>query len=234
MDNRKKNNLKFWTIIILLIIIILLLLFFVKFGKIHNDYMLIPTGNVDVFDIDINCDCSGKEDDNCNKTDKDGNILPVYKPEIDKNTIGQVWIDDKNGNYIYQQNLKIFTNSAFYYTEKIAPGISNTYNFVVHNSTPVKLKYNIQMNEDSEYKINLKYRLKREGNYIIGNESTWVSADELITGFYDIDTMHSDKYALDWKWAYDDGVDSQDTIAGEYMTSTYKLNIRFYFEEIEE
>ena len=46
-----KNNRKFWIIIILLIII-LITLFLTRFGKIENN--ITPTGNVSVFDIDIN------------------------------------------------------------------------------------------------------------------------------------------------------------------------------------
>ena len=230
MNDERKNNIKFLVVIILLIVIILLLLFFTRFGRIQNDYYLLPTGNVDVFDIDINCSC---KDSSCTPYDKDGNVIPTFNEVTDKDVLGKVFVDDINGNYVYQQNLKIFTNSAFYYTEKIAPGVSNTYNFVVHNSMDYKLKYYIVMNEETEYFINLKYRLKRNGEYVIGDDSNWVGADKLKTEFSKIDIMSSDKYALDWKWEYSDGVDSLDTSAGENMTSQYKLNIKFYFEETE-
>ena len=231
MEEEKKNNTKFWIIVLLLLIIILILLFFRRFGKIEN--ALIPTGNVDVFDIDIRCNCTGKDD--CTTTDKDGNevIIPVFNEDDDKKIIGKVFVDDHDGNYIYQQNLRIFTNSAFEYTNKIAPGVSNTYNFVVHNSTNSKLKYIIEMYEESEYSVNLKYRLRRNNSYVIGNESTWVTAKELKTEFSKINASTSDNYSLDWQWMYDDGKDKQDTLAGENMTSNYKLNIRFYFEQVE-
>ena len=42
----------------------------------------------------------------------------------------------------------------------------------------------------------------------------------------------SDKYSLDWKWLYEDSKDDLDTFAGENMTSKYKLNVNFHFEEI--
>ena len=232
MEEEKKNNTKFWIIVMLLIIIILVLLFFRRFGKIENN--LIPTGNIDVFDIDIRCNCIDK--DKCTNTDDDGNeiVIPVFNPNTDKKVTGKVFADDNNGNYIYQQNLRIFTNSAFEYTNKIAPGVFNTYNFVVHNSTNTKLKYYIEMYEESEYSINLKYRLRRNNSYIIGNKDTWVSADKLKTEFNKINASTSDNYSLDWQWMYNDGKDNDDTVAGENMTSTYKLNIRFYFEQVEE
>lgn len=232
MDKDRMNNLKFWSIIILLIIIILILFFFMNFGKIGNN--LVPTGKVDVFDIDIDCGCS--DDGECTTTDEYGNkiAIPTFNRLVNKNDIGIVFVDDKNGNYIYQQNLQIFNNAAFQYTDKIAPGVSNTYHFVVHNSTKLKLRYYIEMYEESEYKVNLKYRLKRNNSYVIGNDSKWVTANELKTEFSKINASTSDNYSLDWKWEYEDGKDEEDTIAGENMTSKYKLNIRFYFEEIGE
>ena len=134
-------------------------------------------------------------------------------------------------NYLYQQNLAIFENAAFEYKDKIAPGVSNTYNFVVHNSSEMNLKYYIEMYEESEYDVNMKYRLKKANQYVIGDDSTWVTADQLKTEFSNIGISTSDSYSLDWKWEYEDGVDDKDTLAGEKMTSDYKLNIRVHFEE---
>ena len=234
MEEEKKRNIRFFIIVILLIVIILILLFFRKFGKIENS--LIPTGNVDVFDIDIKCNCSESENpEDCVTTDEDGNIItiPTFNEVTNKKVIGKVFVDDKNGNYVYQQNLRIFTNSAYEYTDKIAPGVSNTYNFVVHNSTNMKLRYYVEMYEESDYNINLKYRLRRNNSYVIGNDNTWVTPNKLKTEFSKINASASDSYSLDWQWMYEDGKDNEDTFAGENMTSNYKLNIRFYFEQIE-
>lgn len=230
MDEKKVNNLKFWSIIILLIIIILILFFFTNFGKIGNN--LVPTGKVDVFDIDIECDC--QDDGECTTIDENNNkiTVPVFDKQSNKDDLGIVFVDDKNGNYIYQQNLQIFNNAAFQYTDKIAPGVSNTYHFVVYNSTKLKLRYYVEMYETTEHKVNLKYRLKRNNSYVIGNDNKWVTANELKTEFSKINASTSDNYSLDWKWEYEDGKDNEDTIAGENMTSNYKLNIRFYFESI--
>lgn len=230
MEDRRKRNTLYWIITILLIIIILLLLFFIRFGRIR--YSLVPTGNVDVFDIDIRCNCTGK--DNCVTTNDEGETvtIPTFNEDKDKKVLGNVFVDDANGNYIYQQKLRIFSNAAFKYTDKIAPGVSNSYHFVVHNSTNAKLKYFIQMYEDSEYFVNLTYRLKRNNNFVIGDEDKWVTANELKTEFSKINISSSDSYSLDWKWEYDDGVDDLDTLAGKEMESLYKLNIRFYFEEV--
>ena len=89
------------------------------------------------------------------------------------------------------------------------------------------------MYEASEYKVNLKYRLRRNNSYIIGNENNWVTADELKTEFSKININASDNYSLDWNWVYDDGNDAEDTLVGKNMTSEYKLNVRFHFESTE-
>ena len=230
MTERRKDRF-YWTIIILLIIIILILLFFNRIGKVV-DKKPAPTGNIDVFDIDIGCGCNDKS--NCQnpvKIDKDDNEIPVFIEEDDKEVIGVVFVDDANGNYIYQQNLKIFTNSAFEQEDMIAPGVSNTYNFVVHNSSNVNLKYNLLMYDTSEYNVNLKFRLRRNNEYVVGSSSKWVSASELKASDLFIAESSSDSYSLDWKWPYNDGKDAEDTLAGENMTSKYKLNIRFDFRQ---
>ena len=229
----KQHNTIYLLIILILIIAILLMLFFVKLGKIDNNASLIPTGRVDVFDIDINCQCDNNKTCNDDKTDNKHNGIPVYQ-ETYKDVVGEVFVDDASGNFIYQQNLKIFENSAFEFTNKVAPGVSNTYQFVVHNSTNAKMKYYIEMYETSEYAINMKYRLKNGNTYVIGGPNKWVSANELKTAFKAINASSSDNYSLDWQWVYDDNKDYQDTLAGENMNSTYKLNVRFYIEQMGE
>lgn len=259
--NEQKKDRFFRILTVLLIIIIIILLFFSRLGKINN--YPVPTGNVDVFDIDVdidyaevshgNTEYNGKTNTDINigksysnkvktETSNSNNVktetsdnnqdierkIPPYDKDKDKDVLGRVYVDDKQGNYIYQQNLNIFNNAVYQYTDKIAPGVSNTYHFVVHNSSEMNLKYYVEMYENSEYQVNLKYRLKRNNNYVIGNDNNWVTADELKTAFQGIKSSSSDSYSLDWKWFDND--DIADTKAGKNMTSLYKLNIRFYFE----
>ena len=156
----------------------------------------------------------------------------IMKPFInDENVIGNVFVDDKGGNYLYQQRLKIFENPAYEFTNKIAPGSTNVYHFVVHNSTNIELKYKVKMYEESEYKINMVYRLKRNNNYVLGDENNWVTARELETQFKNLDKSKSDNYSLEWMWKYE-GDDESDSIAGKNMESEYKLNIRVFFEAV--
>lgn len=268
MNERKKDKL-FWLIILLLLIIIVLLLFFTKFGKIENKY-LVPTGNVDIFNIDVDCICNDGEcdnkdnnkDDNISKKivkrEKKGNKKYSYINDNDYQARNEkkgedksegesggeseddsddepkeVYVDDVDGNYTYHRALNIFTNPFYEYTNKIAPGVSNTYYFVVHNNSNIDVKYYVEMYEETSYDINLKYRLRRNGKYVVGDENSWVSANELKTSFSGLDIKDSDKYSLDWKWEYESGDDNKDTYIGENMDDIYKLNIRFYIEQVD-
>ena len=144
---------------------------------------------------------------------------------------GIVYVDDKEGRYVYLKKLKIFENAAFEYTNKIAPGVSNSYNFKVHNETDNAIKYNIEFKESSEYDINMLYRLKRGSTYVVGDDDTWVSANELKTALKNLSSDGVDSYTLDWEWPYEGSVDAADTEAGEKMTSDYRLDIKINFEE---
>ncbi len=219
------KDVKSWLIILLLIILIILLLI-PSCTKKEEGNGAMPTGNFDIFEIGLDCYPRGKDPDG-KEIDVDIEDLPVFDEVEDKYVLNKIYVDDKNGDYIYQQNLEIFNNAAYEYTNKIAPGVSNVYNFVVHNSSNGTAAYRFLMYENTEYSVNLKYRLKKNGSYIIGNENNWVSADELNVGLSNLAKDSRDKYALEWKW-FDD--DENDTIAGKNMTSAYKLNIRFYIE----
>ena len=305
-DNDKKRKRRYVIILSILLILILILLLFCRFGRIYNPG-LVPTGNVDVFDIDIYCNHRIKTadntedeneyyDENENETastnknsrrsnsnkantntnsnssqspvnneenngsntnngnnengnnengnngeeintddeefagirfDENGRTLTVYNEERDKSTMGVSFINQEDGNYIFQERLNIFSNAAYQYTTKVAPGVSNTYHFVVHNSNDLDVRYYMEMYEESEYRVNLKYRLKNNDGYVIGSDTQWVTANELRTSFKDLNKGISDNYSLEWKW-FDD--DNNDNLAGKNMESEYKLNIRFYIE----
>lgn len=235
-DQKKRNGLLATIVILLLITVGVLLWLLFQPGR-----EPIRTGSVDIFNIKIGCVCKGEDDEECDtdttpgpgghKSYSGSTINDDAEPEIDDE--GIVYVDDKNGWYVYQRNLRVFENAAFEYTNKVAPGVSNSYDFKVHNETNNRIRYNVQFEEESEYPINLLYRLKREGNYIVGDETNWVSASELtVAAMKLLDSDGIDTYTLDWKWPYDGGVDDADTNAGKNMASEYSLGIKINFEEV--
>ena len=142
---------------------------------------------------------------------------------------GVVYVDDEQGNYSYQNNLNIFSNVAFNYTNKIAPGSFNTYNFEVHNSSNMKLEYKIIFKEESEYDINIKYRIRKNDKYIVGDKDTYIPFNRINIPSGIVNSNSKDRYSLDWKW-FDD--DEKDTIAGKNMTDDYKLKININFVQV--
>lgn len=185
-------------IIIAILLMIILLLLLSKCNQNNYNYK-VSTGCIDIFNIDID----------------------------EKNNHKDISIYDNNGLYIYQQKLNIFSNPAFKYTNKIAPGSFNTYNFKVKNISNKNIKYYIMMEEITKYKINLKYRLKKNNQYIIGNTSKWIDAKYLNTELSELETNKIDNYSLEWLWVDDDQIDSY---IGENMIDEYNLNIKFYTE----
>ncbi len=255
-EERKGSN-KIMCVIVVLLLAAIAILLWLLFRP-QPEPAKIPTGNVDVFDIRIGCLCGRKDNDDNKGGDGDDDagcdggadgFYPNVSPgknsqkgnsektingdtDTDVDRAGIVYVDDKNGRYVYQKSLEIFNNAAFEYTNKIAPGVSNSYDFKVHNETSNKIQYNIEFSEESEYAVNMRYRLKRAGAYVVGSETEWVSAEQLSTSMKQLAIDGVDAYTLDWMWPYEGGKDGQDTKAGENMRSEYHLGIKVNFEEV--
>ena len=245
-QDQKSNRFLLAAVIILLITVgVLLWLLFRPMSKPDR----VPTGRVEVFGIRIGIICRNRDGSSC--YDDEDDFIPHVAPpsgkrkssdgdekkingetDTDIEREGIVFVDDKNGRYVYQKYLKIFENAAFEYTNKIAPGVSNSYDFKVHNETEAAIRYNIKFAENSEYAINMRYRLRRGDNYVIGNDSEWVGVDELTSAFKELPMDAVDSYTLDWEWPYESDRDALDTEIGEKMTSEYSLTISINFEEI--
>lgn len=65
-DKRTKNKLLIITLIVIILILLLLIAFLLKKGLNKEENKLIPTGNVDIFEI--NCDCSNENNNNRKET----------------------------------------------------------------------------------------------------------------------------------------------------------------------
>ena len=239
-ERRKINRILIAAVILLLIAVGILLWLLLRPKK-------IPTGDVDVFDIRIGIICRHWNGSSC--YDDEDDFIPHVTPgrrkadgseekkingdtDTDVEREGIVYVDDKDGRYTYQKKVRIFENAAFNYTNKIAPGVSNSYNFKVHNETENTIRYNIEFVENSEYDINMLYRLKRGESYVIGSDTAWVRASALASAFTELPMDGIDSYTLDWEWPYESDRDALDTEIGENMTSLYSLEIKINFEEV--
>ena len=251
MKNNKEYTYVRGVLIMLIIVALLILIFLTRCTKVTDVQILIPTGNITVFDIDINSRC---KNNNCEVVDNQGlfikkitteetdEITPFseeVKPnkkveedeEDDRIISGEVYVDDADGRYVYVRNLDIFNHSAYDLGDKIAPGVSNVYQFVVHNSTDSNIKYNIKLTDLVDSKVTMKYRLKKGNTYVAGSSNKWVSASEVNTKYQVLNYGNSDAYSLEWKWDYEGKIDKKDTQAGK-LAGEYKLAIKIYFEAI--
>lgn len=231
--NKKNNTINIIIYIVLIAIIILLLLHNCTFKNKKESKVL--SGNVDIFEI--NCDkktCLVEPTKNEPKKDEPEKEIPVNKEEpnterdieIDE---GSVIVEDDDITWTNSNKLRIFSNAMYENKNVIAPEDSNTYKFVVRNNTIYNVKYSINFVETNNYNINLKYKLKRGNKYIAGDESNWVSYNELDFNDKLLDISESDTYYLEWKWVSSDN----DALVGNSLNANYQLKIELDAEEIE-
>ncbi len=220
-DNRKKRLID-WIIEIVLIIIIILLLCrnCYSFGDIEQR----PTGNVDI--IEITC----KKEDVCDikkETEDDNKTKPVNGEDVEEPEEPETGfiVKDKQIRWDGEKEAKIFTNSMYQFTDRIAPESSNTYQFIVKNATDYNLKYKLSFVEFNEYGINMKFKLKKNDTYLIDH---YVSASELNIDEMLLNNSENDTYYLEWKWISS----NNDTSIGKTLEAYYGLTIKVEAESI--
>lgn len=90
-------------------------------------------------------------------------------------------------------------------SKRIAPGLSGTYLFTVDNtgnrySSLYDVEFAARDTLPDPLKIPMRFRLKADGVYVAGNETTWCS----VSGLYQDDAVVAGgrdvEYALDWHW----------------------------------
>ena len=115
-------------------------------------------------------------------------------------------------------DLKIFEKTQYTMDGRIAPESSNTYEFKVKNGTGYNLKYNISFVESNPHNINMKYKLKKNDEYIIDH---YVTTSELNVPEMLLNSKINDTYYLEWKWISSDN----DTEIGKTGNVNYNLKI---------
>jgi len=219
---KRKNKKIAWITIIILLLVIIIYLLILDFGKIKNHGPLTPTGNIDIFDINCNCPDNTCSDNNPNSD------APTFNEQDENHTVSENKFN-KNGlivsdNYETwgEKKLRIFSNPAYEYTSKIAPNSSNSYTFVVRNNNDFDITVDFHMVEGNDYGVNMKYKLRSKGEYIVGDENTYEDISKLQLTNVTMKAKESISYILDWKWIDNDN----DTEIGENMDAKYQLTIQ--------
>ncbi len=217
-------------IIICLIIFVVIVYFLIRHFALIN--MKTPTGNVNIFDINF---IEQNDDNSANNTnslenddEKNDNIYFTHNKEEQINTLGEsLTVYDNNTVYESSTPLKIFENKSYYVKDDlIAPESENSYQFIIRNNNEFAIRYGLEFNQNNPYNINMKYRLKQDGKYIIGDDESWVTAGELLQNGVVLADYSYNVYTLDWKWFETD--DDIDTKIGTNIEANYSLNINIF------
>lgn len=200
--NKKIKALNLFFCILLIFLIYLLIH---QFGLINDKKTKVPTGNVDIIDID--------GDNITNDINENPNN------NIDKNKLDNNFIVKDNYTIWSNKRLRIFSNQAYEYFSKIAPGVSNSYDFVIKNNNDFPVLVDISMKEVNPYSINMEYKLRSENYFLAGSSFKYVSVKELSQKNIYLKAHSSKLYSLDWKWIDSDN----DTEIGEAVNANYKL-----------
>ena len=181
--------------------------------------------------VDSNGNVTGKKIGSVTITakSKDGNVVASITVTVDNDVDDdsfKVYDEDKTPvNWNGATDLHIFTKSIYNVDGVIAPESENTYEFIVKNSTVYNIKYEIKFNETNFYDINMKYKLKKNGVYIIDH---YVTAEELHITDQMLSTDSKDVYHLEWKWISS----SNDNSIGTNPNANYGLQIEVNAESI--
>ena len=125
-----------------------------------------------------------------------------------KMSVPEFEITDKNGEWTAQGEIAVFDN-------KIKPGSEGAYNFIIRNDSDQKLKYGFKLSEYIGKNIQdlnpfMQYRLKVD-NIPIDDEWHYAGVN-----YNDIEILPGSKHlmALEWRWPFESGNDSNDTLIG--------------------
>lgn len=142
--------------------------------------------------------------------------------KVSSNLVSSIEITENEIEWGKIVDLDIFSNPEFDNKKMIAPKSTSTYKFAIENKTNKQVVYNILMNETNEFNINMKYKLKLDNVYIIGDETTFVDVDEMNLNNIIVMPNSTNLYTLEWYWEEDEN----DTSIGERAYAEYKLNIK--------
>lgn len=93
----------------------------------------------------------------------------------------------------------------------IAPYDKGVYEFDVKNTINKNIVYSLTLEEDNSDKVNIKYKLKKNGNYIMG-EYNWLYYNEIHLEDVLLSSQATDSYELEWSWVSEN--DELDTKIG--------------------
>ena len=148
------------------------------------------------------------------------NNMSIYNPYETK----IINITSELKDWYANENINLFKRVNGNGEKVIFPGDSGDYEFILRNTNSVPVFYSMKISEDNKDNINMKYRLKLNNVYIIGDENTYESIDKI--NLEEIKILENAKslYTLEWKW---ETAENDADIVKEGL-ATYRIYIDIY------
>ena len=125
-------------------------------------------------------------------------------------------------------NINLFKTRNRKGEKVIWPGQSGSYDFVVQNNNNDPITYELSLDEANRDNMNMKYRLKLNNVYVVGDEKTYESIDKVKLDNITILGKGKSLFTLEWTW---EKADNDAKIVREGL-ATYRIYIDVYSKVI--
>lgn len=147
---------------------------------------------------------------------------------------GEVTVFDKDQTWNDHTIIDLFKRNELN-NQLVYPGVTGQYNFTVQNKVLSPKECQVVIEDENKFDIPLDVRIKKDGVYVLGNETEWVKSANFDSGIYNINGQQKSEYELEWKWDYyvSDENDVRDTALGKHArfeNEPYNIKISVYAE----
>lgn len=157
-------------------------------------------------------------------------LIVVYILKIKKMSIYNPYetkiinITSESKDWYANENINLFKRINQNAEKLIFPGDYGSYEFILNNTNNLPVYYNLKISEENKDRINIKYKLKLNNVYIIGDKDEYESIDKM--DLKEIKIMENAKslYTLEWKWEKSDN----DLEIVRKGLATYRIYIDVY------
>ena len=142
---------------------------------------------------------------------------------------------DKDKTWSTTSHIDLFARNELG-NQIVYPGVRGEYSFTVNNKSLHGREAEVVIDDTNEFDIPLDIRMTRDGEYVLGSETSYVNSADYDSGIYEINPEGQSVYKIEWKWDLhnSDEEDSRDTtlgVAAHYDDLPYYLNIVVYGEQ---
>lgn len=145
-----------------------------------------------------------------------------------------VQVQEKNGP-VWQQNTEISLfadRTGAGEDRKLMPGSKGSYEFLVSNRNSYEIRYQMKISApEGQLLLPLRYRLKSDGQYLCGDQDTWLTAEQLSAESVNLDPGEEKEYLLEWQWLFAGGNDILDTKIGSAADLEYRVIVMIHAEQ---